>query len=383
LARIEPNPAAISSFSGTSIMSLTRRELIRGSLAPAALALLHVRPARADDPPRGLPEPTSKHLPRWRGFNLLDKFMVDQQKAFEERDFADIAELGFNFVRLPLDYRCWTDRDQPKVQKEPVLKEIDQAVALGRKHGIHVQINFHRAPGYTVAKPAEPKSLWTDPEAQDICAHHWAAFAARYQGVANNLVSFNPLNEPDDKVTPQEHRKVLERLAGAIRERDPQRLIVCDGRNWATAPPTELIGLDVAAALHDYNPMPLTHYKASWANWDESWPEPVWPLKKSDGKYVVRGTIVRELINPWKEFEAKGIGVMVGEFGVYNQTPHRFALSWMHDTLEEFKKAGWGWALWNFTGGFGIIDSGRFDIAYEDWHDRKLDRAMLDVLQAG
>ncbi len=82
---------------------------------------------------------------------------------------------------------------------------------------------------------------------------------------------------------------MIERVAGAIRERDPQRLIVCDGRSWATVPPTELIGLDVAAAMHDYNPMPLTHYKASWANWDESWPEPIWPLKLNNGKYVVRG----------------------------------------------------------------------------------------------
>jgi endoglucanase len=364
-------------------MSLTRRDWIGAALAPAAASLFPFQAAWADEPPRPLPEPTAKHLPRWRGFNLLDKFMVDQQKPFEERDFAEIAELGFNFVRLPLDYRCWTDKDQPKVLKGPILKEIDQAVALGRNHGIHVQLNFHRAPGFTVARPSEPKSLWSDPEAQDICAHHWEAFAARYQGMPNTLVSFNPLNEPDDKVTPEAHRKVIERIVGAIRQRDPKRLIVCDGRNWATAPPTELIGLDVAASVHDYNPMALTHYKASWVNWDESWPEPVWPLKKNDGKYVVRGTIVRELITPWKELEAKGVGVMVGEFGVYNQTPHRFALSWMHDTLEEFKKAGWGWALWNFTGGFGVIDSGRFDVAYDDWHDRKLDRAMLEVLQAG
>jgi endoglucanase len=365
------------------MMSLTRRGMLRLALGTAGLSALDSRLAQASAPPRALPEASPKHLPRWRGFNLLDKFMVDQQKPFQERDFADIAELGFDFVRLPLDYRCWTDRENPSKLKEPVLKEIDQAVEFGRKYGVHVQINFHRAPGYTVAKPPEPKSLWTDPMVQGVCAHHWASLAARYQGMPNNLVSFNPLNEPDSKVKPEDHRAVIERIATAIRAKDPQRLIVCDGRAWATAPPTELIGLDVAAALHDYNPMPLTHYKASWVNWDETWPEPVWPLKKNDGKYVVRATIARELINPWKEFEAKGVGVMVGEFGVYNQTPHRFALSWMNDTLAEFKKAGWGWALWNFTGGFGICDSDRFDLAYENWHGRKLDRAMLELMQAG
>ena len=271
----------------------------------------------------------------------------------------------------------------PKVLNEPVLKEIDQAVELGRKHGVHVQINFHRAPGYTVAKPAEPKSLWTDSEILEICAHQWATFAAQYRGIPNNRVSFNLINEPGDAVKPEDYRRVVERIAGAVRERDPERLIVCDGRAYATKPPTELLGLNVAASLHDYIPMPLTHYKASWVNWDESWPEPTWPLTQNDGKVIGRGTIVRELIKPWKEFETKGVGVMVGEFGAHNLSPHRFVLSWMHDTLEEFKKAGWGWALWNFTGSFGICDSGRYDVAFENWHGRKLDRGMLDLLQNG
>jgi endoglucanase len=329
-----------------------------------------------------LPEATARHLPRWRGFNLLNKFTRDGQKPFLERDFSDIAELGFDFARLPLDYRCWTDPQNPRALNEATLKEIDQAVAWGGQHGIHVQLNFHRAPGFTVARPAEPKSLWTDPEILEVCAFHWSTFAARYRGIPSNQVSFNPLNEPDDKVKPDEHRRVVERIVAAIRQRDPDRLIVCDGRAYATTPPTELIGLNVAAALHDYNPMPLTHYKASWVNWDESWPEPIWPLRKADGKYVTRGTIAREVIKPWKDLEAQGVGVMVGEFGAFNQAPHRFVLSWMHDTLEEFKKAGFGWALWNFTGEFGVFDSGRFDVAYEDWNGRKLDRGMLEVLQS-
>jgi len=361
----------------------TRRDVLRLGIAAAGLGIPATISARTANAEKTLPEATPKHLPRWRGFNLLNKFMADGQTPFDERDFADIAELGFDFVRLPLDYRSWTDADTPKTLKEPVLKQIDQAVEFGRKHGIHVQINFHRAPGFTVAKPAEPKSIWSDSDILDVCASQWAAFAARYQGHPNNEVSFNLFNEPDDKVKPEDHRRVVEHVAGAIRERDPKRLIVCDGRAWGTLPPTELLGLDVAAALHDYNPMALTHYKASWANWDESWPEPIWPLKLKTGKYVVRATIARELIKPFQDLEAKGVGVMVGEFGCHNQTPHRYVLSWLNDTLAEFKKAGFGWALWNFTGSFGVCDSGRFDVAYDDWHGRKLDRGMLELLQAG
>ncbi len=153
-------------------MLMNRRDVLRRTLATAGLGVagLGSRRARAEAPPRALPDATPQHLPRWRGFNLLDKFMVNSQKPFVERDFADIAELGFDFVRLPLDYRCWTDPAKPRDLKEPILKEIDQAVEFGQKHGIHVQLNFHRAPGFTVARPAEPKSLWTDPEILEVCA---------------------------------------------------------------------------------------------------------------------------------------------------------------------------------------------------------------------
>jgi endoglucanase len=41
---------------------------------------------------------------------------------------------------------------------------------------------------------------------------------------------------------------------------------------------------------------------------------------------------------------------------------------------------GLGWALWNLRGSFGILDSHRSDVDYEDFHGHKLDRKMLNVL---
>jgi endoglucanase len=72
---------------------------------------------------------------------------------------------------------------------------------------------------------------------------------------------------------------------------------------------------------------------------------------------------------------------MVGEWGAFNRTPHDVVLDWARDYLELWKEAGWGWALWNFRGSFGILDSGRSDVAYDDFHGRKLDRKFLDLLR--
>ena len=42
----------------------------------------------------------------------------------------------------------------------------------------------------------------------------------------------------------------------------------------------------------------------------------------------------------------------------------------------------WGWSLWNLRGSFGVLDSGRTDVAYEDFHGHKLDAAMLKLLRS-
>lgn len=54
----------------------------------------------------------------------------------------------------------------------------------------------------------------------------------------------------------------------------------------------------------------------------------------------------------------------------------------MEDLLRLWERAGWGWALWNVLGPFGILDSGRDDVEYEDFRGHDLDRQMLDLLLA-
>src|SRR3954454_13916966 len=118
---------------------MNRRTML-GATAGAGLAVLAAEARLLAQAPRALPEPTPARLPRWRGFNLLEMFMATQAKRFREEDFAWIAELGFNFVRLPLDYRAWTDPGDWRKLREDRLVWVDEAVDLGRKHGIHVQV---------------------------------------------------------------------------------------------------------------------------------------------------------------------------------------------------------------------------------------------------
>ena len=85
-------------------------------------------------------------------------------------------------------------------------------------------------------------------------------------------------------------------------------------------------------------------------------------------------------LDQWIELKESGTPVHVGEWGVYNQTPHDVTLRFMENRLMAMQSAGLGWALWNFRGQFGILDSGREDVEYKDWHGHKLDRKMLELL---
>ncbi len=356
-------------------MSLMNRSEFLKRSADLVAALVVPRIVSGEDV---RPGPSFRKLPRWRGFNLHERFMLNLgREPYRESDFEWIAEWGFDFVRLPLDYRFWTPQDNWREIDESEFEALDRAVELGRQYGVHICLNLHRTPGYCVGQPPEPRDLWTDEEALEASALQWTHFARRYRGRPNSELSFNPINEPA-RIKAEVYVRVMQRLVGAIRAEDPRRLVIADGLNWARTPVPGLLPLEVAQSTRGYDPMPLTHYRASWTADSDKWGEPTWPLKA--GNTVWDRDRLRHGIERWKRFEARGVGVMVGEWGVFQHTPHEVVLAWMRDCLELWKEAGWGWALWCFRGSFGILDSGRKDVSYEDFRGHKLDRKMLELL---
>lgn len=463
---------------------------------------------------------------QWRGFNLLEKFTAGRNAPFVEEDFQWIAELGFNFVRLPMDYRCYVEKDDWLKFKESALREIDQAIAFGEKHRIYVCLNLHRAPGFCINPPAEATDLWTSEEALNAFVAHWAMFAQRYRHIPSERLSFNLLNEPT-RNTRANYLKVFTRAIEAIQQADPRRLIIVDGNNVGQDPIPEFLRYsNVIQATRGYHPGTISHYKANWVRGSDQWAEPSWPpakvaghlygpakpdlrtplvlegdfkpgteialrvqqisvkakiVAKADGKIVAERTFdpqaspgewkpvksdspwtfhqpvnalefkvtlaraaravsienvegdwlkfseltlgppggprcriatdrawgskqgthavaadgrlapppgvapdqtLADYLKPWLDIAAQGETVFVGEWGCFNRTPHPVALAWMKNWLERWKQARFGWALWNFRGSFGLLDSGRADVSYEDWHGHKLDREMLRLLQA-
>ena len=337
-------------------------------------------------------------LPRWRGFNLLEKFSAalpsktasdsNRNVPFREDDFRWIADWGFDFARLPMSYHCWSAPDRWMEMDEPVLEHVDQAIVMGQRHGIHVCLNLHRAPGYCVNPPPEPRNLWRDADALAAFCHQWQTFARRYRGIENRQLSFDLVNEPPEPseergLSRADHERVVRAAVAAIRAADPERLVIIDGLSYGTEPVPEVTDLGIAQSCRGYEPFGISHYRAEWAGWTD-WttvPRPSWPGGWHFGQQWTRRDLEARY-QQWRDLAARGIGVHCGECGCYKYTPHAVFLAWFRDVLEILTAHDIGYALWNFRGSFGILDSDRADVAYEDWHGHQLDRKLLDLLQA-
>jgi endoglucanase len=381
---------------------MNRRQFIKSALVStvAADCLVPTTIALAQ-PASG----TANPLPRWRGFNLTDFNSPNPGPArggTTEDDLKWMVDWGFNFIRLPMAYPRYVefDRSQHITPAEVYklnnaeLDRIDSFVRNAHKHGLHVSLNLHRAPGYCInAGFYEPYDLWKSKDAQQAFAFHWGMWAKRFKDVPASKLSFDLLNEPcvrsdmndqHSKGSPipgELYRAVAAQAVEAIRAASPDRLIIADGNNVGNTVTPELKDLHVAQSCRGYFPGLISHYRAPWANKDpEKCPTPVWP-GTMNGEQFGRARL-ESYYKPWIELAKSGIGVHCGECGCWNKTPHSVFLAWFGDVLDVLTSNAIGYALWNFRGDFGILDSRREDVAYQDWYGHKLDAKLLELLKA-
>lgn len=325
---------------------------------------------------------------KYRGFNLLAKFSSrGLRRKFDEEDFEIMAEWGFDFARIPMSYWNWSSKYDWYNINEDTFNDIDEVIEFGKQYNIHINLNMHRVPGYCInGRELEPFDLFNDtPEnmqkALTAVVYHWQLFAERYKGISNNRLSFDLINEPPYMKEETRYVEVVKTLVNGIREKDPDRLIVADGKDVGRSPVYGIFDLDVVQSTRGYDPMSVSHYTATWVprNEFQTLNIPTWPLKGDDGKIWDKSTLKKLLIDTWKPLLNKGVQVHVGEWGCYNKTPHNVALSWMRDLLSLWKEIGWGHAMWNLKGDFGLLNSRRADVKYEKYKGHQLDRKMLEL----
>jgi aryl-phospho-beta-D-glucosidase BglC (GH1 family) len=225
--------------------------------------------------------------------------------------------------------------------------------------------------------------LWTDLEAQDGFVAIWETLATRYRGTAPDSLSFDLVNEPPAlglrHFTRDIHEMLVRRTVAAIRAIDADRPLSIDGLDGGNLAMPELTDLGLTHSTRAYAPYPVTHWGAEWFDGWKLGDAPRWPGVEFEGRRWTKDDL-RAFYDPWREVERTGTPVHVGEFGCYQHTPNDDALRWFADVFALLKEFGWGYALWNFEGPFGIIGHHRPGARFETRSGYDVDVDLLELM---
>lgn len=196
------------------------------------------------------------------------------------------------------------------------------------------------------------------------------------------MVFIEPMNEPV-----MEHEAwmpIQEKIARAVRASAPQITLVLSGGKWSGR--DDLLKMSPYANLdnvvynfHCYDPFLFTHQGATWG-WDmtrhfkdvpfPSSPEAVAPLLPQVANEEARGHLktygedrwdeakMREHLLPVRQWaDRHNVPITVNEFGTYRAvSPVDSRERWLAVMTKVFGEYGFGWSMWDYAGGFAVVD---------------------------
>lgn len=355
------------------------------------------RAAGADDgvPPERLARlARGINLSHWYAQSVVGHHEPSHTDRWTTRRDADrIAALGFTYVRLPFDPTLlWTDPAAPDKLDATYLARLDGAVAMLLDAGLAVMVDMHPDTKFS-------DKLRDDPAFAKGFATFWGALATNLSKTDPERVFLEAVNEPVFNDAGQ-WWAVQRTILDAMRAGAPRHTLVATSDLWGRIdtllPMTPYEDRNVVYGFHCYDPFNFTHQGASWVG------EPTRSLKRVPYPITVE---VAETVVPFQSNETNkgavwqlgherwnypklkgvlagpaewgrkhGVAVACTEFGARRDDvlpEHRF--TYLRDFRAACEANGLPWAMWDYAGGFGIMQGRNPD-------ERELDELTVEAL---
>jgi len=341
-------------------------------LAIALLALAGARPAPAAEEPSQLILGSGTNLAHW--LSQTRRQGAERRGFITEQDIADIAALGFDHVRIPIDeMQMW---DAQGKRDEDAFATLHDGIHWSLAHGLKVLVDLHILRSHHFN--AKEKPLWTDPAEQERFIDLWRDLSAALHDYPVDRVAYELMNEPvaDD---PDDWNRLVAKAFAVVRALEPERSIVIGSNMWQGAETfDELVVPDdprIILSYHFYEPFALTHYQAGWtdlkdytgpvrypgvvvtrAEFDAMPKDQQAPVERFAGREFNRDVLVAMMEQPLRKAKELGLPLYCGEFGVFEKAPAPDRERWYRDMLSIFAEHGISWANWNYKSDqFGLI----------------------------
>lgn len=160
-----------------------------------------------------------------------------------EADIRLLKEMGSNSVRLPFDYRLFTNESYLGANDSTRgFYYMDQVVNWCKKYQLYLLLDMHGAPGGQTGDNIDNSYgypfLYTDSGCQAQTIKIWKRIANRYKD-ETIILGYDLLNEPIAHFFDQDQLNPLleplyRKIVRAIREVDKNHLIFLEGAQWAS-----------------------------------------------------------------------------------------------------------------------------------------------------
>ena len=341
-----------------------------------------------------------------RGTNVSHWLSQSEQRGearrlhIQEDDFARLKELGFDFVRIPIDEVQFWDEEGNKLPEAWDL--LKNALDWSRKYDLRAIVDLHiiRSHYFNAVNEDDKaaNTLFTSDEAQEGLINLWRQLSEFLKDRSNDWVAYEFMNEP---VAPEHEQwnQLVAKVHKALRELEPQRTLVIGSNMWQGHETMKYLKVpegdkNIILSFHYYNPMLLTHYGAWWSP----------PCAAYKGKVNYPGVLVskedfdaapaaiKDQLKPYTEevwnidkireqfkdaIEAAkkyDLQLFCGEWGVYEPVDRELAYNWYRDVLTVFDEYNIAWTTWCYDADFGFWDQQR--------HSFK-DRPLVELLMSG
>ena len=341
-----------------------------------------------------------------RGTNVSHWLSQSEQRGearrlhIQEDDFARLKELGFDFVRIPIDEVQFWDEEGNKLPEAWDL--LKNALDWSRKYDLRAIVDLHiiRSHYFNAVNEDDKaaNTLFTSDEAQEGLINLWRQLSEFLKDRSNDWVAYEFMNEP---VAPEHEQwnQLVAKVHKALRELEPQRTLVIGSNMWQGHETMKYLKVpegdkNIILSFHYYNPMLLTHYGAWWSPLCAAYKGKVnYPgvlVSKED--FDAAPAAIKDQLKPYTEevwnidkireqfkdaIEAAkkyDLQLFCGEWGVYEPVDRELAYNWYRDVLTVFDEYNIAWTTWCYDADFGFWDQQR--------HSFK-DRPLVELLMSG
>jgi aryl-phospho-beta-D-glucosidase BglC (GH1 family) len=347
--------------------------------------LIAVTTAPAQTAPQPLPALPASRLAHIRhGINASEWFaQVWDPKGYTKEhfeswntaaDFALIKSMGFDHVRLSINPQPMMDAERHQNGSAEYFGLLDAALKMILDDGLAVELDMHPDSDFK-------QRLAKEDDFVERFAAFWLMFAQHYSSWDAEKVFFEVLNEPEMR-DPYRWYGVEAKLVAAIRQGAPNHTIIAAGAKWDDD--DDMVFLEplpdpnVIYVFHFYEPHIFTHQGATWGAYYWRWvkglhypssPENAAQVAAAVPEAINRLSVIRYGQEHWDAARMEAeinqadewakrhkVPLICNEFGVFrNFSDLKDRATWIKDVREALERHNIGWAMWDYSGSFGVV----------------------------